>query len=325
MTFSAREFRDALGAFATGVTIVTTRDENSGELIGMTASSFNSVSVDPPLILWSVTRGAHSAEIFESAGFFNVHILTSNQINLSNKFAEVGGDKFARVKFELDDNGIAKIADVAVRLDCRQWAVYDGGDHSIIVGEVLNLERTKADGLVFSNGSYATAHPVPTPSTSSDGQPPAKEPEGLETANKSPIDDLLLYNLSRSYRQLSVPFHAAVRTSGLSVPEWRILASLRGKASYSLEKLAAQTFIEQWALGDTIGTMQDNGLCEVQESGPQPQWLVTGTQIGHERVEGLFELGAKMENEALAGAGDESVVELTRLLRHIMNHTKPVA
>ncbi len=322
MTFSAREFRDALGAFATGVTIVTTRDEQSGEPIGMTASSFNSVSIDPPLILWSVTRGAHSADIFETARFFNVHILTSNQIHLSNKFAEAGGDKFAEVSYELDENGIAKIADVSVRLDCRQWAVYDGGDHSIIVGEVLNLQRSKADGLVFSNGSYATAHPVPT---ALEAQSPAQATGEPAAMGKSPIDDLLLYNLSRSYRQLSVPFHAAVRGSGLSVPEWRILASLRGKASYTLEKLAAQTFIEQWALTDTLGTMQDNGLCEVNESGPQSQWLVTGTETGHERVEDLFALGAKMEQEALAGAGDESVVELTRLLRHIMSHTKPVA
>ena len=323
MTFNAREFRDALGAFATGVTIVTTRDEETGELIGMTASSFNSVSVDPPLILWSVTKGAHSANVFESANYFNVHILTSNQVQLSNKFAEAGGDKFGSTKYKLDDNGIAKIADVAVRFDCRQWAVYDGGDHSIIVGEVLDIERSKSDGLVFSNGSYATAHPLAT----SSGEAEIISDSGVSghSTASNPINDLLLYHLSRSYRQLSVPFHAEVRASGLSVPEWRILASLRGKASYTLDKLASQTFIEQWALIDTVGTMQDNGLCELIEKGPQAEWRVSGTQLGHDRVQHLFDLGATMEKEALAEAGEGSVDELTRLLHHITEHTKPVA
>ena len=127
MPFNAREFREALGAFATGVTVVTTRNDETGELMGMTASSFNSVSIDPPLILWSVMRDAHSSNIFETAAFFNVHILTNGQIHLSNKFAEAGGDKFSGTDYTLDDNGIPKIANVAVRLDCRQWAVYDGG------------------------------------------------------------------------------------------------------------------------------------------------------------------------------------------------------
>lgn len=324
MAFNAREFREALGVFATGVTVVTTRNEASDELIGMTASSFNSVSIDPPLILWSVTRDAHSSNIFETAAFFNVHILTSGQIHLSNKFAEAGGDKFGTTDYTLDDNGIPKIANVAVRFDCRQWAVYDGGDHSIIVGEVIGMVRTKADGLVFSNGSYATAHPLPTPQDKKSAATPDGN-KSAHTGESSPIEDMLLYNLSRSYRQLSVPFHAAVRASGLSVPEWRILASLQGKTTYSLEKLASQTFIEQFALVDTLTAMRDSGLCELDNTGEQAQWQVTGTQSGHERVQHLFELGATMETEALADAGEESVAELTQLLRHIMENTKPVA
>ncbi len=322
MTFDAREFREALGAFATGVTVITTREGETDELIGMTASSFNSVSIDPPLILWSVTKDAYSSTVFETAAFFNVHILTSSQIHLSNKFAEAGGDKFSSVEYTLDENGIPKIANVAVRLDCRQWAVYDGGDHSIIVGEVMSLARTKADGLVFSNGSYASAYPLPTPS---DNKAASKASNENQATRFSPLEDLLLYNLSRSYRQLSVPFHAAVRTSGLSIPEWRVLASLHGKATHTLEKLASQTFIEQFALVDTLAALRDNGLCEFTQEGKQPEWLVTGTQSGHERVQHLFDLGAAMEKEALAGAGEESVVELTQLLRQITDNTKPVA
>lgn len=324
MAFNAREFREALGAFATGVTVITANNDQTEELIGMTASSFNSVSIDPPLILWSVTRDAHSSHLFETAAFFNVHILTSAQIHLSNKFAEAGGDKFAAVDYTLDANGIPKIANVAVRLDCRQWAVYDGGDHSIIVGEVIGMERTKADGLVFSNGSYAAANPLPTPQDDK-AQTTDTDNKAANATSNSPIENLLLYNLSRSYRQLSVPFHAEVRASGLSVPEWRILASLHGKTIHTLEKLASQTFIEQFALVDTLISMRDNGLCELLETGEQSQWQVTGTQSGHDRVQHLFDLGATMEQQALADAGDESVEKLTRLLRHITDNTKPVA
>ncbi|MBL1422305.1 MAG: flavin reductase family protein, partial [Alphaproteobacteria bacterium] len=92
MTVEKKEFREALSSFGTGITIITTCDEN-GNAIGMTASSFNSVSMDPPLILWSVVKTAFSAEIFKTAENFSVHILSTENTELSNKFATSGANK----------------------------------------------------------------------------------------------------------------------------------------------------------------------------------------------------------------------------------------
>ena len=119
-----RLFRSALSKFATGVTIVTAPDK-SGEPVGMTANSFNSVSMDPPLILWSVTKTANSAPVFKNAPRFAVHILSADQSDLSNKFARSSENKFDNTEFSLDDQKVPVLAGATARFDCKQWAIYD--------------------------------------------------------------------------------------------------------------------------------------------------------------------------------------------------------
>lgn len=153
--FDARDFRRTLGQFPTGVTVITTKCEDNGA-IGVTASSFNSVSVDPPLILWSVDRSAHSAAIFEKAEYFAVNVLASDQSDLSNKFAGKGEDKFAGVDYEGGLGDAPLLNGCAARFQCKTWSLYDGGDHIIVVGEVQQYSRTESVlPLVFSQGAYA--------------------------------------------------------------------------------------------------------------------------------------------------------------------------
>lgn len=306
--FSSRDLREALSRFATGVTIVTTaRDDD--EPIGMTASSFNSVSMDPPLVLWSVTKTAHSAPVFFKAEHYSVHVLASDQVDLSNRFARSGEDKFSGLSVERDANGVPVIAGCVVRFDCRQWAVYEGGDHWIIVGEVNAIERNNAESLVFSSGSYATANPL---------RSAVSQPEN-DADQTSPIDGLLIYNLARAYRQLGDQFHTAVRDSGLTVPEWRILASLHGQVSRTLPDLAARTFIDSKALYDMVITMAEEGLCDHRQD--DQSLVISGTLAGHERVEHLFELGEKLEAAALEAGSDEEMPQLISMLRRIIQNT----
>lgn len=159
MTFDAREFRDALSSFATGVTIVTARDQDQ-QAVGMTCSSFNSVSIDPPLVLWSVTKTARSAPTFISAQYFAVHVLAFDQTDISNRFARSGEDKFGATAHHLDVNNVPIIHDTASRFDCEQYAVHDGGDHWIVLGRVLGLAHADKEGLVFARGSYAKLAPI---------------------------------------------------------------------------------------------------------------------------------------------------------------------
>lgn len=156
MSIDARELRNALSTFATGVTIVTCKDAD-GKPVGATASSFNSVSMDPPLILWSVTKSINSANAFINAKEFVINVLASDQVELSNGFARSGEDKFAGTDTEEGVGGVPMLKDCVTRFQCKAWATYDGGDHEIIVGEVVAMDSSDKEGLVFYRGGYAKA------------------------------------------------------------------------------------------------------------------------------------------------------------------------
>lgn len=150
--FDPKTYRNALGQFATGVTIVTTRDAD-GNAVGVTANSFNSVSLDPPLVLWSLARSARSMAAFEQADDFAVHILASDQEHLSNLFASRVDDKFAGM--EIGTKGPPRIEGCSARLVCATRHMYEGGDHVIMVGEVMDYESEGKPPLVFHGGAYA--------------------------------------------------------------------------------------------------------------------------------------------------------------------------
>ncbi|MBP2292752.1 flavin reductase family protein [Azospirillum rugosum] len=157
-----RDFRRALSHFPTGVTVVTTRDA-AGAPVGVTASSFNAVSLNPPLVLWSLDKAALSAEAFRTAEHFAVNVLTEDQILLSNRFASRGEDKFGGIDWAEGLGGCPVFDGVSARFECRTWNVYDGGDHLIIVGQVMRYDyQTALAPLVFAKGCYAVSarHPA---------------------------------------------------------------------------------------------------------------------------------------------------------------------
>lgn len=149
-----RQFRAALGAFPTGVTIVTTKDDD-GRDVGLTANSFNSVSLDPPLVLWSLSRAASSMPAFESSDYFAVHILSAQQEHLASRFAARDVDRFAGLVLGRGHGGAPLLDGCAARFECKRAHLYQGGDHMIIVGEVLTFERFDRPALAFHGGKYA--------------------------------------------------------------------------------------------------------------------------------------------------------------------------
>ena len=163
----ARRFRSALGAFATGVTIVTTRD-GTGADVGLTANSFNSVSLDPPLVLWSLARSARSLPAFLAASHFAVHVLAADQEELSMRFAARGSEKFAGLNLERGAGHIPLLRGCAARFQCRTAFRHEAGDHMIFVGEVEEFDRSDRSELLFHRGRYSLAvpkasSPVPPP------------------------------------------------------------------------------------------------------------------------------------------------------------------
>lgn len=155
----ARRFRDALGCYPTGVAIITAPDGHGGH-VGITANSFASLSLDPPLILWSLDKKAYSREAFHTAGYFGINVLSADQVELSRHFSKRHMDKFASVDIVLGEGGVALIENCVARFECRTHTTYDGGDHIIFVGEVLAFEYdTTIPPLAFKSGAYAQTAP----------------------------------------------------------------------------------------------------------------------------------------------------------------------
>ncbi len=149
-----RNFRDALGAFATGVTIVTATTPQ-GERLGVTANSFNSVSLDPPLVLVSLARNLRSFQAFEQATHFAVNLLTRRQQDLCMRFARPGEEKWAGLAAEQGVTGAPLIPGRLAHFECSTWARYDGGDHLILVGEVQGYAGpVEEEPLIYFRGSF---------------------------------------------------------------------------------------------------------------------------------------------------------------------------
>jgi flavin reductase (DIM6/NTAB) family NADH-FMN oxidoreductase RutF len=151
-----RSLRAALGQYATGVAVVTTR-ALGGPHIGVTVNSFSSVSLNPPLVLFCLSSRSSLLTTFENAGHFVVNVLAKDQQGLSNRFAKPSANNWDGVPHRTADNGCALLSDVVATLECARRAAYPGGDHIVIVGEVMRFETvTTAEPLVFYQGSYGT-------------------------------------------------------------------------------------------------------------------------------------------------------------------------
>jgi flavin reductase (DIM6/NTAB) family NADH-FMN oxidoreductase RutF len=159
-SFAPPEFRACLAMFATGVTIVTARAAN-GRLVGLTANSFNSVSMHPPLVLWSLSQAAASMAVFSSGSHYAINILAADQQELARRFATKGADRWSGVEFTEGAGGAPLLAGAAATFECFNRSRYDEGDHVIFVGEVEHCShRAGASPLLFHGGKYYTEHPL---------------------------------------------------------------------------------------------------------------------------------------------------------------------
>ncbi len=158
--FSSQQFRGALGMFATGVTIVTTRDA-AGVPVGITANSFNSVSLSPPLVLWSLSRLAGSMPTFERGSHYAINILSAEQHGLAERFAGKTIDRFAGLAFREGAGGAPVLEGAAAVFECSNRSQYEEGDHVIFVGEVEHCDhRAGAAPLLYHGGRFYSEHPL---------------------------------------------------------------------------------------------------------------------------------------------------------------------
>jgi flavin reductase (DIM6/NTAB) family NADH-FMN oxidoreductase RutF len=152
----SRQLRNALGLFTTGVTVITTRGP-SGKLEGLTANSFSALSLDPPLVSWSLSRRSPSMTGFMDSGHFAINVLGARQSALSHRFATPQHDKFDGLEVEHGLGGSPLLPGVLARFECQTHSTIDGGDHVLFVGRVHKVAYGAGEPLVFNAGRYCTA------------------------------------------------------------------------------------------------------------------------------------------------------------------------
>jgi flavin reductase (DIM6/NTAB) family NADH-FMN oxidoreductase RutF len=153
MAIDPKDLRNVMGHFATGVTIVTTKDR-TGKVYGLTANAFTSLSLDPPLLLICVDKAADCYACFEESNVFAVNFLGEDQEQLSRRFATKGIEKFAGVQYQQGPSGVPLLEGAMGYLECKVVACYEGGDHTICVGEIQAAEASGDRPLLFFKGKY---------------------------------------------------------------------------------------------------------------------------------------------------------------------------
>ncbi len=153
-----KAFRQCLGKFATGVAVVTCSDA-AGDPCGITANSFSSVSLDPPLVLWNIAKVSNSLDAYLNAEHFAINVLSAKQQALSSHFARSDHTMFNGVEYTLSNAGVPLLPATIATLHCRTHQIHDCGDHFVVIGEVVAHQSTDADPLLFYSGTYRVIQP----------------------------------------------------------------------------------------------------------------------------------------------------------------------
>lgn len=290
-SFQPGELRQAFGAFATGVTVVTTALE--GKRYGVTANSFSSVSLDPPMVLWSLARTSTSFAAFENASAFAVHILAADQQPISDRFASKGTDKFAGIDVFEGLEGVPLLGGCAARFECRTAFRYEGGDHLIFVGEVAAFEHSANEPLLFHGGRYAKRLRV-----EADDQAAADDLSGL---------------VARAYFHLLTPVRMSAAAAGLGVAEQYALTMLMSRREASLEEINDLIGHSGVTLSpDALNELVTRGMVTVREG------VAALTDAGRTQVIALIAAARSLEADAQTGFEPEDMQMLKLLLGRLV-------
>ena len=312
-SFDGRRYRRALGSFTTGVTIVTTRAAD-GTSVGLTANSFNSLSLDPPMVLWALDRRSLSLAAFEAAEHFAVHVLASHQQALSDRFATRGADKFGALECETGLGSVPLLRDCSARFQCRTEFRYDGGDHVIFVGRVLAFDETDLPPLAFHRGTYGTV-------TRSVAEGDVVAPGG-EGADGSLSSDFLGTLLATAHSGVMRQVRRELARLGLLEAHHQVLVILKAENGLSLGELDSLARLsDQRVTYQTLADLSLRGLVAVE--GPDDP--ATRVHLTAEGDETAIRLGAALkaaeaDAERLIGAADAQ--QLKVLLRGVIRATQ---
>ncbi|WP_044619355.1 p-hydroxyphenylacetate 3-hydroxylase reductase component [Gynuella sunshinyii] len=308
-TFDNLAFRRALGNFATGITVVTATSASTGQRVGVTANSFNSVSLEPPLILWSIDKKSSSFPVFEQASHFAVNILAADQMPLSNHFAKRSEDKFADVGFTEGPGRAPILPDCAAVFLCERHACLEGGDHWILIGRVVGFEDSGRAPLLYHQGSYSLVMPFARKNGEMAGQP-------LGDDHEHPLQHYLYYLMlqaTRSYQQHYQPRQLA---TGLRTAEARILLSLASGRRLNHELLAAEVNMPEQDMQSAFELLQAKSFIQCQDGQFELQ------PAGADMAETLWQIAVEEQQQRFSQFSTSEIATFKKvLLALIQNQT----
>ncbi|MEP2530012.1 p-hydroxyphenylacetate 3-hydroxylase reductase component [Shimia sp.] len=304
--FGPHEFRRALGNFATGVTIITAVSPE-GEKVGVTASSFNSLSMDPPLILWSSIKGKPSCAIFESASHFAVNILASDQMDMSNHFARQQEDKFAGVEWEEGIGGSPLFPNCAGRFQCEAYDKLDGGDHWIFVGKVVAFDDFGRPPLCFHQGSYSMVFGHP-------GSGPAVDSATPKITSEGRMDDHLFFMMLQAVRAYQTRYSPKLNTLELSLIESRTLLVLNDLPGSDAEALIGHINAPLPEVREALSNLVDRGMVAGEDN------KFELTDAGLAKAKDVWKLAEIHEKEAFESFDEEQMNTFKSVLRNIIGN-----
>lgn len=288
----AKAFRRALGNFATGVTIMTAQNA-VGEKVGVTANSFNSVSLDPALILWSIDKNSSSFRIFQESTHFAVNILSAAQIELSNKFAKRGEDKFAKVEFDLGDTNTPLFKNCSAAFECEKYNIIEGGDHWIILGKVVKFHDHGRSPLLYHQGAYSAVLPHPSLNI---------KPEKGEDIFPGKLYHNMYYLLTQAVRAYQNDYHPKQLASGFRTSEARLLLVLESKTATCKDDLLREVAMPIREIDQATEILAQKGLLidtgnayELTENGNKAALMLYNIAESHQ--EEVFSKYSSQERE----------------------------
>ena len=304
--FDSRAFRRALGNFATGVTVVTA-DDGRGNKVGVTANSFNSVSLDPPLILWSLDKRSSSLATFDAASHFAVNILAADQIDLSNNFAKPRDDRFAGIAHQPGAGGAPILMDCSANFQCEKYQMVDGGDHWIMIGKVVAFEDCGRSPLLYHQGAYSMVLPHTRMTRREEGQPPSSHFQGRLSHN-------LYYLMTQALRAYQAGYQPRQLSSGLRTSEARMLMVLENDAGLSLAELQREVAMPAREIDEAVANLTRKGLVSGSEEGGN----VRLTSNGVEQTEGLWSIAKEQQDKVFGQFSEEQIENFKTVLKAVI-------
>lgn len=305
-----KAFRRALGNFATGVTVITAQDDE-GNRVGVTANSFNSVSLEPALILWSIDKRSRSQDVFLKASHFTVNVLSVDQINVSNNFARPIEDKFAEMHYTKGAGGAAVLAHCAAHFECELYQTIDAGDHIILIGKVIHFSDNGKAPLLYHQGAYSAVLPHPSLKVSENVAEYRAQQSGAD------LYDNMHYLLTQAVRAYQNEYYPKQLAVGLSVSEARLVMVLYGEHGSTKEAMLKEVGMPMREINVAVDALKTKGLIECHAK------RLSLTDQGQKAAVGLCDIAVSHQKAVFDHYSEADISVFKKILRELIARDTP--